>query len=119
MDRRCRNPLLSYGELIPLFRARKKAIARRILLRMYRHAWAQAHGQPIRGRLTSPIGLLPEELLSTLTASLANMDGEEQAARQLGLTAAEVAAHREHARQIHLREYLRLRLSGDGPGSAG
>src|SRR5260370_33767442 len=78
------------------------------------------HGRGTRKKaIARPMGLLPEELLSTLTASLANMYGEEQAARQLGLTAAEVAAHREHARQIHLREYLRLRLSGVGPGSAG
>src|SRR5260370_35583694 len=78
------------------------------------------HGRGTRKKaIARPMGLLPEELLSTLTASLANMDGEEQAARQLGLAAAEVAADREHARRRPLRGDLRPRRARGGPGARG
>jgi hypothetical protein len=95
--------------LIPLFGAWKKAIARRGLLRMYRQAMARTRGQPTRGKLTSPVGLQPEELLSIAVDSLADMDGAERAARLLGLTTGEVAVHLARARQIHIRIHMRLR----------
>jgi len=102
--------------LIPLFGTWKKAITRRQLLRMYHLALAQMRGGPTRGTLTSPEGLSPEEQLSAIVELLAEVDGNDQAARLLGLTPGEVAAHREHARQIHLRIFLRHRSWGSALG---
>ena len=56
-----------------------------------------------KGKLTSPLGLQPEELLSRAVDSLARMDGADQAARLLRLTTGEVAAHQAQARQIDMR----------------
>jgi hypothetical protein len=56
-----------------------------------------------QGKLTSPVGLLPEEQLSTIVNSLARMQGDDQAACLLGLTTGEVAAHRARTRQKHMR----------------
>src|SRR5262249_21787 len=103
LDRDYRNLPSSLWELIPLFGTWKKAIARRGLLRMYQQAMARTQGQPGRGKLTSPVGLQPEELLSRAVGNLARMDGADQAARLLGLTTGEVAGHQARARQIDMR----------------
>jgi len=78
---------------------------------MYHLALAQMRGEPTRGTLTSPEGLSPEEQLSAIVELLAEVDGNDQAARLLGLTPGEVAAHREHARQ-----YPCAYFSATGPG---
>lgn len=74
---------------------------------MYHLALAQTRGEAIRGTLTSPEDLPPEEQLSTMVDLLAKMDGDDQAARLLGLTPGEVAAHRARSRQILMRMVLR------------
>ena len=103
LDRDYRNLPSSLWELMPLSGTWKKAIARRGLLRMYQQAMARTQGQPARGKLTSPVGLQPEELLSRAVGNLARMDGADQAARLLGLTTGEVAGHQARARQIDMR----------------
>jgi len=61
----------------------------------------------VRGKITSPDGLSPQELLSKVVDSLARIEGNDQAARLLGLTASEIADYRERARRVH-----RHRLTG-------
>ena len=88
---------------MPLLRAWKKRMARQGLLRQYTMALAQTQGRPVRGKLTSPIGLTSAEILSMTLDHLACMEGQSETARLLGLTEDEVAAHRERARHIHRR----------------
>jgi hypothetical protein len=94
------------GEAIALFNAWKRALHRRMLVRVYHLAVAQEQGQVVRGRLTRSADLTAQEQVSTIVSSLAKLEGGKQAARLLGLTAGELVDHRERAAQVNMRRAL-------------
>ena len=78
-------------------------------------AWARGHaaairqarGETVKHPGKSPLGLAPAEQASLLADQLAMMAGGDAAAAELlGLTAEQVATHREHAREIHRRMFV-------------
>ena len=79
----------------------------RAFARGYAGAIREARGETAKRRVQNPLGLTPAEQASLLADQLATMtEGDAPAAKLLGLTADQVAAHREHAKEIHWRMFL-------------
>lgn len=79
----------------------------RALTRGYGAAIRQAHGETVKHPGKNPLGLAPAQQASLLADQLAMMTGGDAAAAELlGVTADQVAAHREHAMEIHWRMFF-------------
>jgi hypothetical protein len=90
----------------------KLTLVRRLLRRSalkafvqgYNATIRQARGETVNNLVRNPLHLPPDELASLLADDLARLaGGDAPAAELLGLTVDQVAAHREHAKEIRLR----------------
>jgi hypothetical protein len=73
------------------------------LVQAYEAAAAEAAGRPLEDHL--PVEG-PREVMNLLANTLAELGSEEEAARLLGLTAGQVSAARDAAREFHLRRIV-------------
>ena len=94
---------VSEGKLTLVGRLLRRS-ALKAFVRGYNATIRQARGETVNNPVRNPLHLPLDEMASLLADDLARLaGGDAPAAELLGLTADQVAAHREHAREIRRR----------------